>query len=289
YHTGIKIGANSSYNGTRFYNDSNMATQLMAVGDGNNNVLVNYDLTVGGASTASNFYNNGWYRNNQQGEGMYNQANGVHWYSDADGRMSLMDTTGGKVEIRFAPNNVTRGYVYADSGQIGFLDNNHTWNLMVRHTNGSKYASYDGDANWDFYSDRRIKTNIVSEPDILTRIMKSKVVNYDFKDMSNKKTMVGFIAQDIEVLFPELVSEHWDEELGFDVKMLGYSTFGVLAMGGVKELKIEKDAEIKALKAKIDDLKKEKDEDRDALKNEVMALKKQIETLMELVNKLTRK
>lgn len=44
FHTGIKIGANSGYNGTRFYNDSNWATQIMSVGDGDNHVRVAENL-----------------------------------------------------------------------------------------------------------------------------------------------------------------------------------------------------------------------------------------------------
>jgi hypothetical protein len=44
YHTGIKIGANTSYQGTRFYNDYNMATELFSVGNGDNNVRVAYNL-----------------------------------------------------------------------------------------------------------------------------------------------------------------------------------------------------------------------------------------------------
>jgi len=44
YHTGIKLGAHFSYNGIRFYNDADMATQTMSIGDGDNNVRVNYAL-----------------------------------------------------------------------------------------------------------------------------------------------------------------------------------------------------------------------------------------------------
>jgi hypothetical protein len=44
FHTGIKLGANSGYNGIRFYNDADMATQTMSVGDGDNNVRINYAL-----------------------------------------------------------------------------------------------------------------------------------------------------------------------------------------------------------------------------------------------------
>ena len=47
YHTGIKIGAHTSYNGTRFYNDSpNNGTEIFSVGNGDDNVRVaNYLYT----------------------------------------------------------------------------------------------------------------------------------------------------------------------------------------------------------------------------------------------------
>jgi hypothetical protein len=47
YHTGIKIGAHYSYNGTRFYNNSDMATELFSVGNGDNHVRVAEGLYIG--------------------------------------------------------------------------------------------------------------------------------------------------------------------------------------------------------------------------------------------------
>ncbi len=51
YHTGIKLGANSSYNGIRFYNDYDMSTLVMSVNDvatgGANNVWVENQLSAG--------------------------------------------------------------------------------------------------------------------------------------------------------------------------------------------------------------------------------------------------
>ncbi|MDP6909227.1 MAG: hypothetical protein QF371_06970, partial [Flavobacteriales bacterium] len=44
YHTGIKLGAHYSYNGTRFYNNSDMVTEIFSVGNGDNNVRVIYNL-----------------------------------------------------------------------------------------------------------------------------------------------------------------------------------------------------------------------------------------------------
>ena len=46
FHTGIQIGGHSSYGGTRFYNNSDMATEIFSVGDGDNLVRVAKGLLV---------------------------------------------------------------------------------------------------------------------------------------------------------------------------------------------------------------------------------------------------
>ena len=130
--------------------------------------------------------------------------------------------------------------------------------LNLQHTNGTRYASYDGDLNWDFYSDRRLKENIVKEDHLLDRIMQLDVVNYDFISEKKKEHKeLGFIAQEVEPLFPSLVSEQEDDRYDFKVKSLGYSSFGVVALGGIKELKLQKDAEIASLKQEVETLKSE--------------------------------
>ena len=71
FHTGIKMGANSSYNGMRFYNDYTMATQVMSINNGSdalgaNNVYVNNSLQAGSSLRAPIFYdsnNTGYYVN----------------------------------------------------------------------------------------------------------------------------------------------------------------------------------------------------------------------------------
>ena len=55
FHTGISMGANASYNGMRFFNDSTLATQVMSInnasdGLGANNVYINNGLQVNGGN-----------------------------------------------------------------------------------------------------------------------------------------------------------------------------------------------------------------------------------------------
>jgi hypothetical protein len=61
FHTGIKLGAAASYQGIKFYNDYDMATQVMSVNNGSdglgaNNVYVNNSLQAGSSLRAPTFY-----------------------------------------------------------------------------------------------------------------------------------------------------------------------------------------------------------------------------------------
>ena len=102
----------------------------------------------------------------------------------------------------------------------------------------------------------QLKTGIEEEPNLLKRIMKIPVKNFYWKDLLEAEYKeVGFIAQDVEPYFPHLVSEIENPSTNVTYKALAHSDFGILAFGGVRELKIEKDAEITALKKENEDLK----------------------------------
>ena len=69
-------------------------------------------------------YNDDWFRNNNSGEGMYNQSTTQHFYSDDDDYWNIAG--GGSANgLRFRDDHAgtIRGYVYANnSNQIGFLN-----------------------------------------------------------------------------------------------------------------------------------------------------------------------
>ena len=46
YHTGIKVGASTTYGGVRFYDNSDLATKIMSIGEGDSHVRVVNDLYV---------------------------------------------------------------------------------------------------------------------------------------------------------------------------------------------------------------------------------------------------
>lgn len=95
--------------------------------------LDGYDwMQYGKNIRGSNIYADDWFRNYNSGEGLYNEATGAHWVSDANARWTMRDSAG-SIEMRLATNGTsTRGYVYADSGNnIGFLDQSHNWRLKA--------------------------------------------------------------------------------------------------------------------------------------------------------------
>ena len=123
------------------------------------------------------------------------------------------------------------------------------FNLQKCYHGSNKSMSWDGDTNWDSYSDRRLKTNIEEEKNILKRLTQLKVKNFNWKDdPNNKRKMIGFIAQDVQPLFPTLVKENNDKNSNEKKLTIPYASFGVLAVGAIKELKDEKDVEIYSLK-----------------------------------------
>ncbi len=106
------------------------------------------------------------------------------------------------------------------------------------------YAELDSAGNWTATSDARRKTNMQPISHALEGILKLDPLRYFFKDDSGNAVgtrQIGLTAQDVESEFPELVRSTED------VKSLNYSGLGVVAIAALKELKAEKDAEIKAL------------------------------------------
>jgi hypothetical protein len=133
-HTGIKIGGYHAYGGTRFYNDApekTNATEIFSVGDGDNNVKVKNDLTVGGNINVGNqkgFVNSAdWTRNKTP-----------HGYID------------------FGPANSSHAHIYTD--RPGFYFNKkllvsgqevyHTGNIPTWNQDTTGKATTAGSADW---------------------------------------------------------------------------------------------------------------------------------------------
>jgi hypothetical protein len=76
---------------------------------------------------------------------------------------------------------------------------------------GSITANGVAAATFTAYSDRRLKENIVDLPSQLANIMALRPVEFDFKGYENGEGhQIGFIAQEVQEIYPDLVCEGAD-------------------------------------------------------------------------------
>ncbi len=130
--------------------------------------------------------------------------------------------------------------------------NTHFWNLYTSNTTGAFEFFKSGlkrgiiDATSGAYtavSDERLKKNIQKMPNgILTKIMQLQPSTYQFKEMqgdeggiiSSDRYYYGFIAQEVEKLFPSLVYTGGDDPAK-TVYTMDYAGFGILAIKAIQE------------------------------------------------------
>lgn len=108
------------------------------------------------------------------------------------------------------------------------VDNSADYNFYFN--NSLKSYILDTDGSYHNASDRRLKQNIRELPQVLHNVLQLNPSLYHFKDASpGAPVSIGFIAQEVEPLFPYLVSVK-NGFLG-----LNYSGFSVLAIQAIQD------------------------------------------------------
>ena len=105
-----------------------------------------------------------------------------------------------------------------------------------------------GDLNIN--SDARLKANIISLGSTLSKLLQIDGKTYTMKKDANHKKKIGLLAQDIEKVFPELVTET------NDIKSVNYQGLVPVLINAMKE----QDDKITKQQQEIDTYKKELDE-----------------------------
>jgi hypothetical protein len=127
FHTGIKLGANATYNGIRFYTDYDMSSQVMSVNNsadplGGGNVYVNLSLQAGSSLRAPIFYD----------------SQDTNFYCDPNGtsRFAALVITGSDLYvgdgvtssiIRMRDSDEGERQLHCNSNRIGFLNQSGGW------------------------------------------------------------------------------------------------------------------------------------------------------------------
>ena len=157
--------------------------------------------------------------------GMYydGKANKFH----ITGSSSTEDTTGENLVAATKHLTVTR-----DNGNVGIGTTSPSEKLEV---NGNILASGDITA----FSDARIKENIETLPNALESIKAMRGVTYN--KIGEEKQSIGVIAQEVQAVLPQLVSEHNDGMLS-----VAYGNVTAVLIEAIKEQQKQID-ELKAL------------------------------------------
>jgi cytoskeletal protein CcmA (bactofilin family) len=105
----------------------------------------------------------------------------------------------------------------------------------------------DTGGGWNKNSDISLKDEIVNLHNSLDNIMQLRPVSFVWKD--SQKRDIGFIAQDVEKIFPYLVSSVNIQER--DIKGLSYTSFAVLAIAALQEIVRSYDARLTHIEERL--------------------------------------
>jgi hypothetical protein len=221
------------------------------------------DQSIYGTSVAGEVQNafwprasNGTYLNyGTSGLFIRNNASAVEMYLNG-GRLGVgtTDTSQGAITTTTTgftstgtANNGNTSYAKmsyrADRGGIAFDVYN-----TGQYQNTWRGFSYDGNNDIDWYSDRKLKKDIVDAEPMLDRLMQVSFRRYRWKDISDPaaKPEFGVIAQEVEPLFPDLVATGKD-----GLKTVGYTSFATITAKALQEYKTRNDADLSKLNAQI--------------------------------------
>lgn len=129
-------------------------------------------------------------------------------------------TTGLKIEQATSSNNWSIANTSAKFSQIHFF------------YNGVQLGNIDNNGNYTTLSDKRAKQNIAPLTGVLDKVMQLQPKTYYYIDKKPSSPLsYGFIAQDVEKIFPSFVDTKGPD----NIKALAYQNFSVVAIQAIKE------------------------------------------------------
>ena len=187
---------------------------------------------------------------------------------DSSGKIGV-GTTGPTafVEVRGSSTNDNIGTLYVQNKNTGnnaaiaafstASSDTSTSNVLLRFGSndyaagqGMITANGAGAATFGSFSDRTLKENIADLPSQLASIMALRPVEFDYIESEGGGHQIGFIAQEVETIYPDLVGENDD-----GIKMLaGLDKTSARLVKALQEAvaKIETlETEMTALKARV--------------------------------------
>ncbi|MGE0637066.1 MAG: tail fiber domain-containing protein, partial [Bacteroidia bacterium] len=200
FHTGIKLGAHWTYGGTRFYNNSDMATLIFSVGDGDNYTRV---TSNGGSDGIA------------MGQIHGDNTNTIQTYIDGQWA-NRASYAGGCCNPLLLQPDVGVVAIGTASANLGYK----------LHVNGNVLCTTLRSNGFIEPSDARLKVNIKPLEGALSKVMAMQGVTYNWnKELEQNKPLTdklqyGLIAQELEKIIPELINTDEDGWKGIEYSHL---------------------------------------------------------------------
>jgi hypothetical protein len=212
--TDPSASANASEPSLGFYGSTDGATRLGYVGIGS---TANSEFrVVNSQNDAMWFGTNNTERMRIDANGrLNNEATPV---TAGNGALGIYNNQNGQMAVTIANTHGSGDPLILDLDFSGrAADNNTGWFIRCQDSSAARmYVYSDGDV-WTsdagtLTSDERLKNNIVDASDKLADVMKLKVRNFewntDYHPAKGGEKKLGFIAQELETVFPSLITEH---------------------------------------------------------------------------------
>jgi hypothetical protein len=180
---------------------------------------------------------------------------GVTLYMAGGDINNLHNITGATSSMTFTGsltlNSATSIDVYPNTG--GGVYTMNVWgsgpdNIIFAINNGAGRADTFQAQKFIYSSDLSMKENLRPITNALGKILQLRGFNYDWK--SGHGHDVGLVAQDVQKVFPELVSKMQGDKLGID-----YAKIIAPVVEAIRQLKMDNDAlqkKVDALQAQVD-------------------------------------
>jgi len=228
FHTGIRMGARSSYGGIRFYENELLGTEIFAIGKSGNYVQAAYSLRapIFYDSTNTTYYTRPATSSNINS--LYT-AGLVQVGSGGSGNLYI-GNSGSTQKLRFSIASGSTSYFDMDGGDIHWRQNNGV---------STRYWFYMTTANMTIsgtltqLSDLRLKENIVEIGDCISKVKAMRGIYYNRTDFNTEVTKVGVIAQEVEKVLPELVLHNEEGQ-----KSVAYAELSAVLINAIKEQQV---------------------------------------------------
>lgn len=238
---------------------------------------------------------------------------GINWKNSADGYTGafFLDPSVGNFYLDvngFSTNGAEAEFTFDADGEMGigtnnplaplhirgdgqalarFESGNHNWSVFTANNTGNFELFQNGvfkgrflasDGSYTPTSDQNLKSNIQNIEGVLDRIRQLQPKTYSMKHDKSGREHIGFLAQDVEKVFPQMVYLGTVGNTEEQVYTMNYNSMAVVAIKGIQELMGEDDA----LAAKQEAMQAE----MTSLQQENQSLKQNLSEMQERLNEM---